>query len=178
MPRPLSSLAAGLALVALTGSGLAGQAAPTPAVLGFDAAALFNRGEGNSSSISVPLGQFRVAFAMSDRVAFEPAAGLVISSYEAFNGDDVTVTSYVAKFGLLVRAADASGASRAYLRPFAGVVGWSSEGESSSRILGGLGVGMERPFDSRLAVRYEAFYQRAGDRNTIGLSIGISFKAR
>lgn len=178
MLRPLLRSTTGLGLLALLATSAAAQAAPTPAVLGFDAAALFNRGEGNSSSISVPLGRFRVAFAMSDRVAFEPAGWLGISSYETLNGDDVTVTYYNTEFGLLVRIAGDVGTSRTYVRPFAGYAGSSSEGESSGRGLGGVGVGIERPSDSRLAVRYEAFYRRAGDLNTVGLSIGISFKAR
>ena len=175
MRRSWARFAVAILAAGLVSRGAAAQAAAIPPVVGFDAGVTFNVGSGGYTQVSVPSQRIRAAFAMSDRVAFEPAASLSI-----FRGDDITVTTYDADFGLLFRGSSDSTRSRPYLRPSAGIVGFSSDRTKSSRFAFGIGVGIEVPADSRLALRYEASIRRqaGSELNIVGFSLGLSFKTR
>ena len=177
----LKALTATLAALTLTAAAaLAQDSAPRPLELGIDAGVTIGLGDNDGTSIDLPVQAFRVGFPISPRVSLEPKISLNVLTG---NGD--TFTSYREELGLLYhlgssRYPGAYHRAGPYLRPFAGLVGFSDGDDATGGILGA-GIGLKMPLVSRLSSRFEAnFAHRFGDfeGNEIGLLAGLSFFTR
>jgi outer membrane protein with beta-barrel domain len=159
--------------------------AQRPIELGVDAGAAIGLGDNSVTVINIPVQAFRIGFFFDDNMSLEPKIAL-----NTITGSGETVTSYLFELGLLYHFYREGYGRRVYpppalrsafyVRPFAGIVG-SSDGDSDTDGLLGIGIGMKVPLVSRLASRFEAnFAHRFGDasQNQIGLLAGLSFFTR
>jgi hypothetical protein len=179
------TVAAALTFVASVAS--AQGTAPRPLELGIDAGVTIGLDRPNTvTTIDIPVAAFRVGFPISPRTSLEPKFRVNIAT-----GNDVTVTTYRAEFGLLYhlgsdRYPGAYQRAGVYARPFIGIVGASvsiddGDDDSDSAGLLGLGLGWKHPLVSRLSSRLEANFSHQfgdGDFNEIGLLAGLSFFTR
>lgn len=177
----------GIILVTMVFGAAGGGAQPLrPVELGIDAAVTIGLGDNSVTVVDIPAQAFRIGFFVSDRISLEPKFGLTTVS-----GEGDTFTSYIAELGLLYHFYRArvrpdpypypSPASAFYVRPFAGFVGASGGGSSTTNGRLGVGLGMKVPLVNRLASRFEAnFAHTFGDfsSNQIGLLAGLSFFTR
>lgn len=177
----MKGITAALATLALAAGTAGAQAsAPRPLELGIDAGVTIGLGDNSVTEIDIPAQAFRVGFPISPRTSLEPKLRLNI-----LTGDGDTFTSYRAELGLLYhlgssRYPGAYQRAGMYVRPFAGLVGFSDGSSSTSGLLGA-GFGLKMPLVSRLSSRFEAnFAHRFGDfdSNEIGLLAGLSFFTR
>jgi len=156
------------------------QSGPRPLELGIDAGVDIALGDNSFTTISIPVQAFRIGFPVSPRVSLEPKFVLNV-----ITGDGDTFTSYRADLGLLYhfgsdRYPGAYQRAGAYVRPFAGIVGFADGNSDSSGLLGA-GIGYKFPLISRLSSRFEANFAHVfedGDSNSIGLLAGLSFFTR
>jgi hypothetical protein len=165
--------------------GVAGAQRARPIELGIDAGVAIGLGDNSVTVVSIPAQAFRVGFFIDDRISLEPKFGLTTVS-----GEGDTFTTYAAELGLLyhfyrtrmrMEPVGYPPLSAFYVRPFAGLVGASGGGNSTTNGLLGAGLGMKVPLISRLASRFEAnFAHIFGDdsSNQIGLLAGLSFFTR
>ena len=158
----------------------AGAQAPRPLELGIDAGVTIGLGDNSTTTIDIPAQAFRVGFPISPRSSLEPKLRLNVISG---NGD--TFTSYRAELGWLYhfgssRYPGAYQRAGTYVRPFAGLVGYSDGGSSTSGMLGA-GVGLKMPLIARISSRFEANFAHLfgdADSNEIGVLAGLSFFTR
>lgn len=174
-------LSVSVAAIALTAAAAGAQtAAPRSLELGIDAGITIGLGDNSVTTIDIPAQAFRVGFPISPRTSIEPKLRLNLVSG---NGD--TFTSYRGEVGLLYhfgssRYPGAYQRAGMYVRPFAGVVGYS-DGSSQTNGLLGAGLGIKMPLVAKLSSRFEAnFAHKFGDAssNEIGLLAGLSFFTR
>ena len=178
MMRKFSLATLLLALTAVQAS--AQSTAPRPLELGIDAGVTIGLDDDSFTTIDIPVQAFRIGFPLSPRVSLEPKLRLNV-----LTGEGDTFTTYRADLGLLYHLGSARypGAyhrAGLYLRPFAGIVGFSN-GDSDSAGLLGAGVGYKMPLVSRLSSRFEVNFAHAfgdGDSNELGLLAGLSFFTR
>lgn len=176
--RKLSLATLLLALTAVQAS--AQSTAPRPIELGIDAGVTIGLDDDAFTTIDLPVQAFRIGFPLSPRVSLEPKLRINV-----LTGEGDTFTTYRGELGLLYhlgsdRYPGAYHRAGLYLRPFAGIVGFSN-GESDSAGLLGAGVGYKIPLVSRLSSRFEAnfaHYFGDGDSNELGLLAGLSFFTR
>lgn len=176
--RKLSLATLLLALTAVQAS--AQSTAPRPIELGIDAGVSIGLDDDAFTTIDIPVQAFRIGFPLSPRVSLEPKLRINV-----LTGEGDTFTTYRGELGLLYhlgsdRYPGAYHRAGLYLRPFAGIVGFSN-GESDSAGLLGAGVGYKIPLVSRLSSRFEAnfaHYFGDGDSNELGLLAGLSFFTR
>ena len=176
--RKLSLATLLLALTAVQAS--AQSTAPRPIELGVDAGVSIGLDDDAFTTIDIPVQAFRIGFPLSPRVSLEPKLRINV-----LTGEGDTFTTYRGELGLLYhlgsdRYPGAYHRAGLYLRPFAGIVGFSN-GESDSAGLLGAGVGYKIPLVSRLSSRFEAnfaHYFGDGDSNELGLLAGLSFFTR
>jgi len=171
-----------LALAAATVPAIASAQGATPASttieLGIDAGvATTLGGDYHITTVSIPTSSVRAGFYINDRVSFEPR----LSLNSASGGGD-RVTTYDAAIGVLLHGHGERVGAGLYVRPFAGIAGYSASGGSSETqtyIGGGLGVSI--PFAERMATRLELGYQHGfktnfiDGNNVLAATIGLSF---
>lgn len=175
-----------MALVMASAVSLASSAAGAQAgrgvELGIDAGVAIGLGDNSQTVIDIPAQAFRAGFAMTDRVTIEPKLGLSIVT-----GGGDTFSSYRAEVGALYHLASRADRMRSgvYVRPFAGLTGFSagsgSNDVSDTNGLLGLGVGLKVALLSRFSSRFEANIAGTfGDDSSsqIGLLAGLSFFTR
>jgi len=169
---------AAMACLAASGAG----AQERPIELGLDAAVSIGLGDNSRTVISIPAQAFRAGFGMTDRVSVEPKFGINIIS-----GDGESVSLYRAEVGLLYHLAAARDRMRSgvYIRPFAGLSGFSTGSDdndvSDTNGLIGVGLGLKVPLLSRVSSRFEANVAGSfgdGSSTEIGLLAGLSFFTR
>ncbi len=176
--KRLIFFAAAIALLSIDAS--AQNTGPRPLELGIDAGVSIALGDNSFTTISIPAQSFRIGFPISPRTSIEPKLGINVIS-----GDGDTFTTYRAELGLLYhlgssRYPGAYQRAGLYVRPFAGIVGFS-DGTSDSAGFLGAGAGYKFPIISRLSSRFEANFAHEfgeGDSNAIGLLAGLSFFTR
>jgi hypothetical protein len=177
----MKTLSVSLAALVFTAAAAGAQTpAPRSLELGIDAGITIGLGDNAVTTIDIPAQAFRVGFPISPRTSIEPKLRLNLVSG---NGD--TFTSYRGEIGLLYhlgssRYPGAYQRAGLYVRPFAGVVGFSDGSSQTSGLLGA-GLGFKMPLVSKLSSRFEAnFAHKFGDAssNEIGLLAGLSFFTR
>ena len=184
-----STVAFALALTALTaGSAAAQSATGTMTELGIDAGATFGLGAQSSIDIALPGSRFRLGiFQPGSRISIEPAAGFGYHKVEGTDG----VFQYDLQLGALyhfspitVSTAGSGGTMTrvisSYVRPFAGLTGFSGGGNSDNEFSLGAGLGVKVPWRTDLAWRLEGnlaygFDNKAG---RLGLLAGLSYFPR
>ena len=172
-------------LAAITLGASAASAQDRPVELGIDAGLFVGLGDNSVTTINIPADAFRIGFFVQDNVSIEPKIRL-----NTISGNGNTATSYLAELGLLyhfyrpgTRPMSYPGPvqhSAFYLRPFAGIVGFSGGTSNTGGVLG-IGAGMKVPLVSRLASRFEANIAHTfGDfsSNELGILAGLSFFTR
>lgn len=168
-------------LIALAATqAMAQSTAPRPIELGIDAGVTIGLDDDAFTTIDIPVSSLRVGFPLSPRISLEPKLRVNV-----LTGQGDTFTTYRGELGLLYhfgsdRYPGAYHRAGLYVRPFAGIVGFS-DGDSDSAGLLGAGVGYKFPLVSRLSSRFEAnfaHYFGEGDANEIGLLAGLSFFTR
>lgn len=153
---------------------------------GLDAGALVGLGDRSSVQLTLPAARARIGFFLNDsRWSIEPAAGLAYTKVEGvpyqFN--------YNLEIGALYHfraPADLTNATRArvaYLRPFAGLAGVATGGNtggSDNQFSLGAGYGIKIPMNSGLALRLEANAGYGFDNKAfrLGAFAGVSWFAR
>jgi len=159
----------------------AGAQPPRPLELGVDAGVAIGLGDDAVTLVQIPVQSLRVGFPIGTRTSLEPKLSLNIIS-----GSGDTFTTYRVALGLLYhlgssRYPGAYHRAGLYVRPFAGIVGFSN-GSSESDGFIGAGVGYKFPIVSRLSSRFEAnFAHRFGEGepdNELALLAGLSFFTR
>ena len=177
MKRNLSASIVLLAFAAAT----AGAQTPQPKEIGADAGVVIGLGDNSFTTISIPAQAVRVGFPIGLRTSLEPKFGITIVT-----GDGDTFTQYRGELGLLYslgssRYPGAYQRAGLYVRPFIGIAGFSSDGDSDANGILGAGIGTRIPLISRLSSRFEANFAHEfgdGDGNQIGLLAGLSFYTR
>jgi len=175
----LVTLAFVAAAVPGTVSGQTQAAARTTTIeLGIDAGvATTLGGDYHITTVSIPTSSVRAGFYINDRVSFEPR----LSLNSASGGGD-RVTTYDAAIGVLLHGHGERVGAGLYVRPFAGIAGYSASGgpsETQTYVGGGLGVSI--PFAERMATRLELGYQPGfktnfiDGNNVLAATIGLSF---
>ena len=190
------ALVAGIASPAIV---VAQRGPQRPIELGMDAAVVRESGDlVTTTAFTFPVARFRVGFFMTDAVSLEPMLALSygkttvenpITGFESSSSG----TSYDLNFGLLYHFQTDRSRSQAYIRPFVGVRGFSSDSEgpngefdnSASQASFGVALGFKVPATPRVGTRFElGFQHRAEDEpefdssNVIFLSLGLSFFTR
>ena len=169
--------------MALVVSGVEAQAG-RGVELGLDAGVAIGLGDNSVTVISIPAQAFRAGFPMTDRVSIEPKLGLNI-----ITGDGDTFSSYRAEVGALYHLSPRADRMRSgvYVRPFAGLTGFSAGDDSNGNSVGdtngllGVGLGLKVALLNRLSSRFEAnFAGTFGDESNsqVGLLAGLSFFTR
>jgi hypothetical protein len=158
--------------------------AQTPTEYGIDSGATFGFGDVSSVEIRLPASRLRVAYPRSPKLSLEPVAGVAYSKTEGTDG----VLIYSLEAGALYNlqpfvpaGADASApATSAYLRPFAGLTGFTGGDTSDTEFFAGAGIGVKVPWQEDLAWRLEANVGYGFDNKAtrVGLLAGLSFFAR
>lgn len=175
----IKTLTIAVAAIAFASLPAAAQA-PRPLELGIDAGVTIGLGDNSVTEIDIPVSAFRVGFPITPRSSIEPKLRLNVTS-----GSGDTFTSYRAEVGWLYhfgtsRYPGAYQRAGLYVRPFAGLVGFS-DGDSNTSGLLGAGLGYKMPIISRLSSRFEANFAHLfgdADSNQIGLLAGLSFFTR
>lgn len=171
-----------LALAASAAPTILSAQAPAPASttieLGIDAGiATTLGGDYHITTVSIPTSSVRAGFYINDRVSFEPTLSL-----NSMSGGGDRVTTYDAAIGVLLHGHGERVGAGVYVRPFAGITGYSASGASSETqtYLGG-GLGVSIPFAQRMATRLELAYQHGfktnfiDGNNVLAATIGLSF---
>jgi hypothetical protein len=163
-----------LALVMSASAADAQRNVSRPIELGLDGGISFGMDDPNVTIVSLPVQAFRVGFLMNDKVSLEPRF-----SFNSRTSDGSSFRTYSLELGALYHLGGYNKGSRLYVRPFAGIVGASSDAASGSDGYMGAGVGIKLPFaNSRLATRLEANYGHAftdgGGSNGLGVLFGLS----
>jgi hypothetical protein len=164
-----------LALAATAGvAGAQRNSRGYPIEFGIDGGIAFVFSDPTVTVLSLPAQDFRVGFILNNTWEVEPRFGLnSISS----NGNHVT--TYEAALGVLWHLRKNPTGKGAYLRPFLGLTGVSTDAGSDSNGLIGIGLGAKLPFgDRRLATRLEANLASGlgdGSNAQLGLLFGLSF---
>lgn len=161
--------------------------APGTQEFGVDAGANFGLGDRSSVGITIPAARLRIGFFMNNdsRWSIEPAAGLAYSKTK----DVPYIANYNLELGALYhfsapsRLYDATRARVAYLRPFIGLVGVATGGDSGgsdSEFSMGAGYGVKIPWRQNMAFRLEGNAGYGFDNNAVrlGAYAGVSFFAR
>jgi hypothetical protein len=179
----------GLAVLALTVAGSSVASAQrtrprTPATaqtsgrvweLGVDAELSFGLDDPNTTSLGIPIGNFRAAWSHSDVLSIEPFGAL---NYFKVEGFDAT-TTYMLGVGALYHFSTDRSKSQAYARPFLALAGISTSGASDSDLGFGVGIGMKWPrLGGRIAWRGEANVAQVGDATSLNALFGLSFFTR
>lgn len=149
------------------------ETTPTALELGVDATADIGLSGDSFTDINIPSGTLRIGFPMSPRVSIEPKGRLGVIS-----GGGSTVTTYRVEVGALYHFDQAAmQRSGFYVRPAAGISGFSGAGSSTTVFLG-IGAGLKKPILGQLGARYEAaFLQNLnhGTASELELSAGLSW---
>ena len=182
MRRVLSFAALSLMAIASTASaqrstrGSMASANPSPEI-GVDAGVQFTLDDPNTTILQIPIPSVRMGFYVSPAISIEPAVGVSHTSSEG-----ISLTTYDIGVGLLYHFSPSRAAKQLYVRPFLGLNGISTEGNSDSAINFGAGFGVKVPVGSRFASRFEAnltHYSNDGaSQNAIGLLAGLSVYTR
>ena len=145
-----------------------------PIEFGIDGGISFVFSDPTVTLLSLPAQDFRVGFILNPAWEAEPRFGLNSASS---NGNHLT--TYEAALGVLYHLRKNPTGKGAYLRPFLGLSGISTDAGSDSNGFIGIGVGAKLPFGGRrLATRLEAnLAQGLGDGSDaqLGLLFGLSF---
>jgi hypothetical protein len=162
-----------------------------PIELGIDAAVSYlSEDNFNRTIFQLPTSSVRVGVFLTDAVSLEPSLTLRHSRVTFDNpvtGDEETIsgTSYNLAVGLLFHLHADRTRSQAYLRPLAGIQGFSGEGESGNQVALGGAFGVKLPVADRLGTRIEAGFIRRLENepefpasNEVFLSFGLSFFTR
>jgi hypothetical protein len=181
------SVAKGVTVLALCAAAAANAQGPAAAgprrsviELGIDAGATFDVSTPTATMVSIPVQDFRIGFMTSPRLEIEPSFML---QYYHFDGENET--NYQAVLGVLYHFSTDRRVNQFYVRPFAGVGGFSGSGsDHTTQPLIGAGLGVKMPLAPRLSARFEANYQHVfsdndvPSENDIGLRAGLSFFTR
>lgn len=171
-----------LALVAATVPGTSSAQTPAPTTaptieLGIDAGvATTLGGDYHITTVSIPTSSVRAGFYVNDRVSFEP-----VLSLNSTSGGGDRVTTYDAAIGVLLHGRGERVGAGVYVRPFAGISGFSTDGSSETQTYLGGGLGVAIPFAQRMATRLELAYEHGfktnfiDGNNVLAATIGISF---
>ena len=144
--------------------------------LGIDLELTYSTDDPNVTVVTLPSGNFRVAFPVNPNISLEPRISF---QYASANGSSVTLIDV--QFGVLWHVSTDPTKSTLYLRPFFGHThagGSFGSGDASS--IGG-GVGFKIPQGERLAIRIEGGYQHSledGVSGQIFAMLGLSFFTR
>ena len=181
--RQLRRVGAVLALLLVASSVASAQRtttrAATPAKkvweLGVDAGLSFGLDDPNTTSLQIPMSNFRAGVHISDVLSIEPFFGLNYFKVEGFDG----ITTYQFGAGGLYHFSTDRTKSRMYVRPFLALIGVSAGGTSDSDIGVGVGLGMKWPkLGGRMAWRGEGNIAVANDQTSINALFGISWFTR
>ncbi len=161
--------------------------APNTQEFGVDAGAAFGLGDRSSVNLTIPAARVRIGFFMNNnsRWSIEPAAGLAYSKTK----DVPYIANYNLEIGALYHFSapsqlyDATRARVAYLRPFVGLIGVATGGDSGgsdSEMSIGAGYGVKIPWRQNMAFRLEGNAGYGLDNNALrlGAFAGVSFFAR
>lgn len=179
-----------LALVAVAPSAQAqsrGRAAAAPASqakpveLGIDGGITFGLSDPKTTSINLPVQDFRAGFMLDEQLELEP-----FGAFNYTSGGGASATSLGLGTGLLYHFSPVRSQPQVYLRPLAMLSFLSINpdvGPSSSTTQFGLGIGlgMKHPISDRFSWRYEAnlthaFQSGAATSQTnLNLLAGLSF---
>jgi hypothetical protein len=177
-----------LTMLATVPLGAQGVDVGRAAELGIDAGAVFGLGSQSSININLPGSRFRIGFFRpGSRISIEPAAGFGYNKVEGLDGE----FRYDLELGLLYHfrplSISTSEAGRVttrvtspYVRPFVGLVGYSSGDDDENEVSAGAGLGIKIPWRTDLAWRLEAnlgygFDNKAG---RLGALLGLSYFPR
>jgi hypothetical protein len=160
---------------------------PNTQEYGIDAGATFGLGDRSSINFSVPAMRARIGFFLNNnsRWSIEPGVGFAYNKVEdvpyqlAYNLDVGALYHFRPPQDLW----ETTRASVAYVRPFVGIIGVRSGGDSGGsdqEATAGVGLGIKVPFRSNLAWRFEANTGYGFDNQAfrLGLLAGVSFFAR
>ena len=145
--------------------------------IGTDATIQTTLGNGsNVTTVAIPSASIRVGFYVNPMLSIEPRVGLVVSSGNS---------AYVTSLSALVHFRGSPVGMGPYLRPFAGINGYSGAGDIHQTSVG-VGLGTTVNLVSELAGRFEAnvghaFAASGGSGNSynvIGANIGLSYFIR
>jgi hypothetical protein len=135
---------------------------------------------GHVTTIAIPSASIRVGFYISPMVSLEPRIGLISAS-----GGGGSATIYATSLSALLHFGGTAAGLGPYLRPFAGIRGYTGSGSGHQTSVG-VGFGTTVNIVSELAGRFEANFGHdfasatgAGDSgNVIGANIGLSYFIR
>jgi hypothetical protein len=163
-----------LALSAMSAS------AQRPVELGVDLGFSYTTQSPHVSTFSIPIGDVRAGFFVSDRLSFEPRISLAYVKVE----DVDATTLFAGTAGLLYHFSADRSRSQVFVRPF---VEWQHIDigpASASQFFAGGTVGVKLPAGSRLATRLEVGYSHGFENDDFAssdqilASFGISFFTR
>ncbi len=160
---------------ASTASAQSASASANPIELGIDAGIGRTLGSDGVTMVSIPNGEFRVGFFVSNRLSIEPRINVV-----SVSGSGSTYTEYGGDVGILYHVSNNRVGIGPYVRPFVGLTG-ESGGGSYTQAEAGVGVGTKIPIADRLAVRLEGAYNHEfssgqyGSANELAVLFGLSF---
>jgi hypothetical protein len=181
-------LAAGLAVGSDVQAQDLGQRRPIE--IGMDAALSYESADDISqTAFTLPVPRVRIGFFVSEAISLEPIFSLQYARTKdddpIFGGGTSSFTQYDLAVGLLYHFSPDRTRSQVYLRPFAGIRGFSGEDDSASQPMIGAGLGLKFPATNRLGTRLEAgFTHRFEDEpvfnesNQLFLAFGLSFFTR
>lgn len=191
---PLNGTLCGVAMLALIavaptaraqarGRGAAAPASQAkPVELGIDGGMVFGLSDPKSTSIALPLQDFRAGFMLDEQMELEP-----FGAFNYFSQGGSSTTMLGIGTGLLYHFSPIRSQPQVYVRPlaqlsFLSVNPGGGRGSSSTTQFGiGIGLGMKHPISDRLSWRYEvnlthAFQSGAAPSQTnLGLLGGLSF---
>ena len=168
---------AGLVLLLVSGFTTSSAAQGRDGVeLGIDLELTYSTDDPNVTVVTLPSGNFRVAFPLSPSISLEPRISF---QYAHASGNSVTLIDL--QLGVLWHMSTDPTKSTLYIRPFFGHThagGSFGSGDASS--IGG-GVGFKIPQGDRLGIRIEGGYQHSledGVSGQIFAMLGLSFFTR
>ena len=187
----LPRVAAALAAVTLAAPAARAQnagaiaQAPNSIEIGADAGLTVGLGEQSTVAFALPAQRARLGFFLNNdsRLSVEPAVGLNYFDSEGASG----ALNYTLETGILYHFRPArlitdvaNRAAVSYARPFIGITGVTSGGDSENEFFAGAGLGVKLPVRTNIAFRAEANLGYGFDNEAarLGLNLGLSFFTR